>query len=131
LRPVYALYTGVHTQTHSSFDKSQILKGPPEAPNWHSACHKKEQFRLKGWDYIQNVGEIQMKDALLRLSVKLQSMAGNIKDNLQNEEGQDLIEYALVVGLIAFAAAATMQTLANGINTAFGGISNKLTTYLP
>ena len=45
---------------------------------------------------------------------------------LRNECGQDLIEYALVVALIAFAATAGMNTLATGINTAFTNISTTL-----
>jgi pilus assembly protein Flp/PilA len=64
-----------------------------------------------------------MKEKLMQLSVKLQVL-------LMGEEGQDLIEYALVVALIAFAATAGMGTLANSINTAFTGIGNKLTTYV-
>jgi pilus assembly protein Flp/PilA len=47
----------------------------------------------------------------------------------REEDGQDLIEYALVVALIAFAATAGMGTVANKINTAFGNIGNKLNTY--
>lgn len=43
------------------------------------------------------------------------------------EQGQDLIEYALVVALIAFAAVAGMSTLAGDINTAFGNIGTMLT----
>jgi len=61
-----------------------------------------------------------MKDKLLKLSVILQI--------LLDEKGQDLIEYALVVALIAFAATAGMGTLANDINTAFINIGTKLTT---
>ena len=60
---------------------------------------------------------------LLMLSVKIQNM-------LSREEGQDLIEYALVVALIAFAAVVGMQTLAKDINTAFMGIGNTLTSYI-
>ena len=45
------------------------------------------------------------------------------------EEGQDLIEYALVVALIAFAATAGMNTLAQDINTAFTNIGTTLTSY--
>jgi pilus assembly protein Flp/PilA len=60
-----------------------------------------------------------MKDKLLLLSVKLQL--------LKDESGQDLIEYALVVALIAFAATAGMSTLASDINSAFGKIGTKLT----
>lgn len=42
------------------------------------------------------------------------------------EEGQDLVEYALVVALIAFAAIAGMNTLATQINSAFSTISSDL-----
>lgn len=48
---------------------------------------------------------------------------------LWDESGQDLIEYALVVALIAFAAAAGMKTVATDINLAFTNIGTKLTTY--
>ena len=63
-----------------------------------------------------------MKDKLLKLSVMLQI--------LKDESGQDLIEYALVVALIAFAATAGMSTLANSINAAFTTVGTKLTTYV-
>jgi pilus assembly protein Flp/PilA len=46
---------------------------------------------------------------------------------IKNEEGQDLVEYALVVALIAFAATAGMGSLANSINGAFSSIAAKLT----
>jgi len=47
-----------------------------------------------------------------------------------SDEGQDLVEYALVVALIAFGAVAGMQQLATGIGTAFAMISNDLATTL-
>jgi pilus assembly protein Flp/PilA len=43
--------------------------------------------------------------------------------------GQDLIEYALVVALIALAAAAGMGTVASAINAGFTNIGTKLSTY--
>ena len=46
---------------------------------------------------------------------------------IKNEEGQDLVEYALVVALIAFAATAGMNTLANDINSAFKAVAGQLT----
>lgn len=46
--------------------------------------------------------------------------------SLKEESGQDLIEYALVVALIAFAATAGMGTLANGINTTFSNMATAL-----
>jgi pilus assembly protein Flp/PilA len=63
-----------------------------------------------------------MKDMFLKLVAKMQS-------KLTREEGQDLIEYALVVALIAFAATAGMKTLAGDINTAFTAIGTTLTSY--
>jgi len=44
------------------------------------------------------------------------------------EEGQDLVEYALVVALIAFGAVTSMGFLANGINTAFSDVAATLTS---
>ncbi len=60
-----------------------------------------------------------MNNLLLKLFVKLQDLASR-------EEGQDLVEYALVVALIAFGATAGMRSLATGINTAFSNISAQL-----
>jgi len=62
-----------------------------------------------------------MKETLLKLSVKLQTL-------MMREEGQDLIEYALVVALIAFAATGSMKILANDINTAFQNIGTAVSS---
>jgi pilus assembly protein Flp/PilA len=62
-----------------------------------------------------------MKNALIAASMKLQNL-------MSSEDGQDLIEYALVVALIAFAATAGMGSLATDINTAFSNIGTSLTT---
>jgi pilus assembly protein Flp/PilA len=51
--------------------------------------------------------------------------------NLHNEEeGQDLIEYALIAALLATAATATMTTLAGVINGAWTSIGTKITNAL-
>lgn len=63
-----------------------------------------------------------MKNKLWMLSLK-------VKNILECEEGQDLIEYALVVALIALAATAGMKVLAGDINAAFTSVGGKLTTY--
>ena len=60
-----------------------------------------------------------MNNLLLKLYVKFQDLASR-------EDGQDLVEYALVVALIAFGATAGMGKLATGINTAFSNISSML-----
>jgi len=55
----------------------------------------------------------------------------NIKDVLvaliKDESGQDLIEYALVAGLIGLGAVIAMTGLAGKIGNAFNSIGNNLT----
>jgi len=51
-----------------------------------------------------------------------------LKVLLRNEEGQDLIEYALVVALLAFGATAAMSSLAANISTAFSQVGTTLST---
>ncbi len=63
-----------------------------------------------------------MRNILTSLYVKIQI--------LKDESGQDLIEYALVVALIALAATAGMTAVASNINNAFEKIGDKLTTYV-
>ena len=62
-----------------------------------------------------------MKDKILMLSIKLRTL-------LSDEQGQDLIEYALVVALIAFGATAALSTLSTDIAGAFTNIGTKLTS---
>jgi pilus assembly protein Flp/PilA len=64
-----------------------------------------------------------LNNLLLKMDVKFQDLK-------HGEEGQDLVEYALVVALIAFGATAGMTALAGGINSAFNTISDKLSTNL-
>lgn len=45
---------------------------------------------------------------------------------LSDDSGQDLVEYALIVALIAFAAMAGMNSVASSINSAFTGIGTTL-----
>ena len=66
-----------------------------------------------------------MNDITLYMFVKLQA----IRQALKDESGQDLVEYALIVALIALAATAGMSTLASRINSAFTSVGNKLGTY--
>jgi pilus assembly protein Flp/PilA len=47
---------------------------------------------------------------------------------VQEDSGQDLIEYALVAALIALGALAGMKTLANSIGNAFNSVGSSLTS---
>ena len=60
-----------------------------------------------------------MNKLLLKLYMKFLDLASS-------EEGQDLVEYALVVALIAFGATAGMSKLSGALNTTFGNMSTTL-----
>lgn len=60
-----------------------------------------------------------MNTMLLKLNIKFQNL-------MSREEGQDLVEYALVVALIALGATAAMTELGTGISSAFTNISTTL-----
>jgi len=44
------------------------------------------------------------------------------------EDGQNLVEYALVVALVAFGSAATMKSLASGIGVEFSTVVSVLSS---
>jgi pilus assembly protein Flp/PilA len=60
-----------------------------------------------------------MNDTLTKLYVKIQTM-------MVREEGQDLVEYALVVGLISIFLVVALQGVATAINGIFSTISAAL-----
>jgi pilus assembly protein Flp/PilA len=47
----------------------------------------------------------------------------------EREEGQDLVEYALIVALIALAATAGMESLASAINQAFSYLGSVMASF--
>ena len=48
-----------------------------------------------------------------------------------SDEGQDLLEYALLVALIALVAVGAITTTGTGVNSIFEDISSALTTAAP
>jgi len=67
---------------------------------------------------------MNLNDTLLKLSIKVKAM-------LSDDRGQDLVEYALVVAIIALGATAAMQTLSTDINNVFSNIATKLVSVAP
>ena len=58
-----------------------------------------------------------------KLYVKLQELTSR-------EEGQDMVEYALVGGLICFGATTSSKFLAAGLANTFSGLGSTLGTYV-
>jgi len=59
------------------------------------------------------------------ISVKIRG----INEALLDERGQDLIEYALIVALLALAATASLSAVAASISKAFSKVGHTLSTY--
>jgi pilus assembly protein Flp/PilA len=66
-----------------------------------------------------------MRTTALRYYIVMQELRNALKD----ESGQDMVEYALVMGLIAMGAVVAVKGLATSIGTGFTSIGTKLTTY--
>jgi pilus assembly protein Flp/PilA len=88
---------------------------------WHLKCfyHKAfsciPRFPPRRWNsqkLLQTFKEKTMKNLMLQLH--------------KNEAGQGLVEYALIIALVAFAAVVGMNTLATDINLAFSNIGTFL-----
>lgn len=60
-----------------------------------------------------------MKNALLSLYVKLECLASG-------EEAQDLVEYGLLVTLIALVCILSISNMAVGVSTAFSNIGSSM-----
>jgi pilus assembly protein Flp/PilA len=61
-----------------------------------------------------------MNNLFLAMYVKLQSL-------MNREEGQDLVEYALLVALIALVCITGVNNVATAVNKVFSTISSSLT----
>jgi pilus assembly protein Flp/PilA len=62
-----------------------------------------------------------MKDVMYKLSANLQVL-------MMREEGQDLVEYALLVALISLGAVTALSTLSSDISSVFNAIGTKLSS---
>jgi len=65
-----------------------------------------------------------MKNSALTVYVRMQVL----KFALRDECGQDMVEYALVMGLVAMGAVVTLQGLAASIGTGLSSIGTHVTT---
>jgi pilus assembly protein Flp/PilA len=65
------------------------------------------------------LGEDRMSDALLKLYAKFEAFRSG-------EEGQDLVEYGLLLTMISLALISGIGGIANAVNTTFSNISSSL-----
>ena len=96
--------------------KSEIFYLACELPLRKRTCLARAEFKAK---------DKQVNNVILKTYVKGQTLWSTLKD----ENGQDLVEYGLVIVLVCLAATAGMGTLANGINAFLVKVSGKLSNY--
>jgi pilus assembly protein Flp/PilA len=63
------------------------------------------------------------------MNINIEEIRTALQKLTTNQDGQDLIEYALVVALIALPATASMNTVASDVNSAFSSLGAALTGY--
>jgi len=64
-----------------------------------------------------------MNTMLLKLYIAMQNL-------ISREEGQDIVEYALITALLAFGWIAGVKAIATALNGAFSNISGTLGSYV-
>ena len=68
-----------------------------------------------------------MSDLMLSTWVAAQTWVAAAKNAVvRDEEGQGLVEYALILGLVAVVAVVILLTVGNQVSNIFNTISNKL-----
>jgi len=80
---------------------------------WHSAC------RCNGVPSAAGTSNSRGKNTMMNLYLML-------RNRLAEEEGQDLVEYALIIALIALACVTGLKGLATAIQAAFTNIGTNL-----
>lgn len=61
-----------------------------------------------------------MNNYLIRLTIRLKNL-------IEEQKGQDLVEYALLAGFVAVAAGALLPAISSSISTIFSRMSSVLT----
>ena len=79
---------------------------------------------------IQTVRTISSCEGMANMNFTLRALVIRTGDFLLREDAQDLIEYGLLVALIALGATAGMNTVAADVNNVFTNVGGTLTSAL-
>jgi pilus assembly protein Flp/PilA len=111
----------VYSRSHLAWIESAKSLIQRRAPRWENGYTNapKQDNAQTDFGYFHALGGTDMHDKMMQFYIKAQ-------DLMTREDGQDLVEYALVASLLSLAATAAMGTLASAVNGAFTAISAKL-----
>ncbi len=65
---------------------------------------------------------------MLKIQAKAYSMYGAMRDRLEREEGQALVEYALILALIAVVTIAVLQAIGVNVSRILDKVSTSLSS---
>ena len=80
---------------------------------------KPRSARVRGATGIRNHKGVQMKE-------KLSLLLERLHDLVREQEGQDLVEYALLAGFVAVAAGALLPSISGSISVIFSKMASVL-----
>jgi pilus assembly protein Flp/PilA len=70
------------------------------------------------------------RDERVKEFLMADSLVGILAQFHREEEGQGMVEYVLIIALVALAATAGMSTVATAINSAFSTVGSLVTSYV-
>ena len=105
------------------FDESRIAYGTPVAISWAATRDAPRTQPKRG-----TAATTHRTAAVHIPKGDLMQLVNFVKSFARNEEGQDLLEYALLVALIALVSIAAVTAAGGSVKTIFTNISNQLNT---
>jgi Flp pilus assembly pilin Flp len=92
------------------------------------ACRMDDISLREGISRREGGGSVQMFRRLkwrrLTMLPTLPPLLQHLKNRFLNQEGQDLVEYALIVAMLSFCAVAAERNVANSISQAYLNLAN-------
>jgi pilus assembly protein Flp/PilA len=68
---------------------------------------------------------------MLRIQAELYRVYASARDRLERQEGQALVEYALILALIAVVSIAILQSLGLNVKRVFTSVNSSLSSVAP
>ena len=92
-------------------------------------CESLSGLRIGAWPFTTS--HLQARVRCARKGTVMSNLISRVRAFLRNDEGQDLIEYALIAGLIALVATAAMTGAGEQVNGIWQDIETELTNANP
>jgi pilus assembly protein Flp/PilA len=68
---------------------------------------------------------------MLRFQTEILRAYSALRDRVEREEGQALVEYALILALIAVVSILILQALGLNVSRVFGSVNSQISTVVP